>query len=164
MSVKSVIVFLLIKVVWKSTWRGFIRVWDICENYLLLPVPYPEFINGVKKSPSTYPCQSVSEWVSECVIDSFRLEIAIASLSSANLLYNLFYICLYHFLYEYIRIFVCIELLYSSQCKTRLNTFSITNIMHMKCFTNLQHLSSENIQHTNIVNIICCYCIPHVFL
>ena len=30
-------------------------------------------------SPSTYPCQSVSQSVSQLVIDSFRLEIAIAS-------------------------------------------------------------------------------------
>ena len=36
--------------------------------------------------PSTYPCQSVSEWVSGSVIDSFRLEIAFASPSFASLL------------------------------------------------------------------------------
>ena len=35
-------------------------------------------------SPSTYPCQSVGEWV----IDTFRLEIAIASPSFASFLFS----------------------------------------------------------------------------
>ena len=40
------------------------------------------FLLDVIAFPSTYPCQSVGEWV----IDSFRLEIAIASPSFASLL------------------------------------------------------------------------------
>ena len=41
----------------------------------------PPFLDGIA-SPSTYPCQ----WVSQSVIDSLRLEIAIASPSFASLL------------------------------------------------------------------------------
>ena len=43
------------------------------------------FLLDAIASPSTHHCQWVSEWVSGSVIDSFRLEIAIASPSFASL-------------------------------------------------------------------------------
>ena len=43
------------------------------------------FLLDAIASPSTFPCQSVGQWVSQWVIDSFRWEIAIASPSFASL-------------------------------------------------------------------------------
>ena len=78
------IVFAVVEKVWKKL-KGGAEVWKVCSQWNSLQVfnkyvKLSHFLDAIA-SPSTYPCQWVSQWVS----DSFRLEIAIASPSFASL-------------------------------------------------------------------------------